>query len=262
MRRKIINAIQHLESEYKVEVIFASESGSRAYGTDTANSDHDIRFIYVNSLRNYLNVVKSSDSIVEKYDVELELHGWDLLKVGPLLIKSNPSLYEALFSPEIYFEKVKGIDQFRHLAREFYSRKTLFIHYRKILKSNLKSIKVIREKETVSYTDLKTIIQAIRALLAAQFILKYQLLPPVVLSELIELTSNTESQKALYMMVVRKKQAGIDNPKSIIMEHEVNEIYRFLSQEHELLHEKELLLPESKINKQDVNHIVWDILGI
>ncbi len=43
----ILSILKQIESKYKVKILYACETGSRAWGFPSPDSDYDIRFIYV-----------------------------------------------------------------------------------------------------------------------------------------------------------------------------------------------------------------------
>ena len=83
-----------LESEQNIKVLLAVESGSRAWGFASANSDYDVRFIYIRNLDWYLDIaIEHKRDVIElPLDNDLDLVGWDVRKALKLLKKSNPSI--------------------------------------------------------------------------------------------------------------------------------------------------------------------------
>ena len=49
VRQEILRRLRAAESEHNTRVLLAIESGSRAWGFASPNSDHDARFIYVHA---------------------------------------------------------------------------------------------------------------------------------------------------------------------------------------------------------------------
>ena len=45
--QRVRNALAQVEAERNVRVLFACESGSRAWGFASRDSDYDVRFLYV-----------------------------------------------------------------------------------------------------------------------------------------------------------------------------------------------------------------------
>ena len=102
MQSAILRHLEDIEKQYDVRILLAVESGSRARGLNSNESDWDLRFVYVNKLDWYLRVNEDRDVIEEMYDDNVDLVGWELRKTLRLFQKSNPSLMEWLHSPVIY----------------------------------------------------------------------------------------------------------------------------------------------------------------
>lgn len=105
MKEKITACLRMVEREYGVRVLFAVESGSRAWGFASPNSDWDVRFIYAHPQDWYLSVHERRDVIERMLPDDIDLSGWDLRKAMRLFYKSNPPLLEWLDSPHIYMEQ-------------------------------------------------------------------------------------------------------------------------------------------------------------
>ena len=105
VRTQIEAELERIERERGVCVIYACESGSRAWGFESSDSDYDVRFIYVHPTEWYLRVVSGSDTIERPIEGLLDVSGWDLKKALQLLRKSNPPLLEWLQSPIVYHER-------------------------------------------------------------------------------------------------------------------------------------------------------------
>jgi predicted nucleotidyltransferase len=91
-----------MEKKENVRVILEVESGSRAWGFASPDSDYDVRFIYVRPKDFYLKLEKTRDVIEWQLDETLDINGWDLQKALRLLHISNPTLFEWNNSPIIY----------------------------------------------------------------------------------------------------------------------------------------------------------------
>ena len=94
--------LKEIESRENIRVIHCVESGSRAWGFASPDSDYDVRFIYVRPLEYYLRLDKTRDVIEWQLDDTLDINGWDLQKALRLLHSSNPTLFEWNNSPIIY----------------------------------------------------------------------------------------------------------------------------------------------------------------
>src|SRR5437867_10530124 len=99
VRRKLAG----IEEAHGVRVLFAVESGSRAWGFPSPDSDYDVRFVYLHPRDWYLSLVERRDVIEVPIDGDdQDISGWDFRKAMRLLLRSNPPLYEWLVSPIVY----------------------------------------------------------------------------------------------------------------------------------------------------------------
>ena len=101
-RAEIERRLAVIEAEDGVEILFAVESGSRAWGFASPDSDYDARFVYRHPRNWYLSVREARDVIERPILDDYDVNGWDLRKALRLLLKSNPPLYEWLRSPIVY----------------------------------------------------------------------------------------------------------------------------------------------------------------
>lgn len=101
--------LRRLEAEHNVTIVWAVESGSRAWGFPSPDSDYDCRFIFIRPLVDYLSIHPKRDVIEVPIEEGLDINGWDLFKLARLLLKGNAVAIEWLMSPIIY----GGFDEFR-----------------------------------------------------------------------------------------------------------------------------------------------------
>ena len=100
---EIIKAkLKEIEEKERVRIIHAVESGSRAWGFASPDSDYDVRFIYIRKPEAYMHLEKTRDVIEWQLDDTLDINGWDLQKALRLLHRSNPTLFEWNESPIVY----------------------------------------------------------------------------------------------------------------------------------------------------------------
>ena len=135
---EIIQQLSDIESVEQVKIFYACESGSRAWGFPSADSDYDVRFIYLHPRDWYLsvNLERKRDVIERPITDMLDFSGWDLRKALKLLRKSNPPLMEGLGSPIIYREQFAVAAQMRDLAASYYSPVASLYHYLHMARGN------------------------------------------------------------------------------------------------------------------------------
>ena len=119
MRERITDGLKEIEADENVVVFYACESGSRAWGFPSQNSDYDVRFLYLHSVDWYLSIVEKRDVIERPINDQLDVNGWDLRKALELFRKSNPPLLEWLDSPIVYQEKFTIASQMRELSKTY-----------------------------------------------------------------------------------------------------------------------------------------------
>lgn len=133
---KIIKKIEEIEKNENVRVIYACESGSRAWGFASEDSDYDVRFLYVHPKDRYLSILDRRDVIETPIVDQLDIQGWDIRKALRLFRKSNPPLLEWLQSPIVYSERYRTASVLRDFISEFYSPVSCFYHYLHMARGN------------------------------------------------------------------------------------------------------------------------------
>ena len=179
MKTIIENKLKEIEEKENVKIIMAVESGSRAWGFESPDSDYDVRFIYVRYVDDYLRLDEMRDVIEWQLDDVLDINGWDIKKALRLLYKSNPTVFEWCASPIIYrtsseFERIK------ELLPKYFSKKKGLLHYYHMAESNY------REYLKGEQVRVKKYFYVLRPILAAKWILDKECPPPMLFSELME----------------------------------------------------------------------------
>jgi uncharacterized protein len=132
----ILSQLRQIEADKGVQIIYACESGSRAWGFPSADSDYDVRFLYLHPVNWYLSISEGRDVIECPISAGLDINGWDLRKALRLFRKSNPPLLEWLGSPIIYLESGYTAARLRELASVYYSPRASLYHYLHMARRN------------------------------------------------------------------------------------------------------------------------------
>lgn len=169
-----------LEADHGVEILYACESGSRAWGFASPDSDFDVRFLFRRPFSAYLTTGRVVED-VEVMDGDFDGAGWDLRKALRLLGRSNGALLEWLGSPIVYREVPELSRDLRHLAEEF-SPRALVHHYRGMAKNT------VFGKLQDGDVRPKDLLYALRACLAARWVVDRGTLPPVAFAEVAAVT--------------------------------------------------------------------------
>ncbi|MEP2138000.1 MAG: nucleotidyltransferase domain-containing protein, partial [Erythrobacter sp.] len=129
MRTVILERIKQIEVEENARIILAVESGSRAWGFHSPDSDYDVRFIYTRTREWHYRLGKKSDVIERPIDDELDLSGWELSKTLTLTLGSNAVVAEWLQSPIVYYADPNAVAALTDFARTALDRKSVTWHY-------------------------------------------------------------------------------------------------------------------------------------
>src|SRR5215218_6283133 len=111
MQQIITGKLAEIAKEHNIKLLFANESGSRAWGFPSSDSDYDVRFIYSRRYKYYLSVIDRKYDINFPITDELDVYGWDIRKVLQLIRKSNTTPFEWLQSPIVYRQEPGFRDQ-------------------------------------------------------------------------------------------------------------------------------------------------------
>jgi uncharacterized protein len=156
-----------------VRVLYAVESGSRAWGFASPDSDYDVRFLYVHPRSAYLSIERPPETLDRMLPGDIDLAGWDLRKALGLLRKSNPSLLEWLRTPLVYAETEGFRAELDALADAAFSPAAGFHHYRSMAETNA------RDWLQGDLVRPKKYLYVLRAVLAARWIESGRGRPPV-----------------------------------------------------------------------------------
>ena len=179
MHDQIIAALDDIEREHKVHLLFACESGSRAWGFASPDSDYDVRFIYAHDVSWHLRLGKTRDTVQAMLPGDLDLSGWELGKALRLFAGCNLPLNEWLGSSLIYAEKPAFTSSLRPLIPTYFNPKKAVYHYLGIARG---AAEYLDGDGTIG---IKKLFYLLRPLLACRWITKKQTMPPTLLADLL-----------------------------------------------------------------------------
>lgn len=189
VRVEIESRLTAIEKQDNVQILMAIESGSRAWGFPSPDSDYDVRFIYIQKRDWYLSLKNGRDVIEQPILDEIDLNGWDIRKALGLLLKSNAVVNEWMESPIRYCTDHSVISKLKNLADNVLNGRALAYHYANLGKSNMK-----RWLENDGDVPVKKYFYSLRPALAIRY-LRYNQgkRPPMNLQDLVkscELSNN------------------------------------------------------------------------
>ncbi|MCH2046029.1 MAG: nucleotidyltransferase domain-containing protein [Saprospiraceae bacterium] len=182
MRATILNQLKEIERQHNIHILYACESGSRAWGFASPDSDWDVRFIYVRSPKWYWSIGQLEDMISFPIgDDLLDVVGWDLRKILALMHSSNATPYEWLQSPIHYLERDNFQGELCSKQDQFFVPRSTALHYLGL------ATKIFRSSVKDGQINIKKYFYVLRPLLACMWIVKYGTAAPMEFEPLLAL---------------------------------------------------------------------------
>ena len=202
MRAEIIKELLKLENQHDIKILYAVESGSRAWGFASTDSDWDVRYIYIHKLDWYLKIDNKKDSHEEILPNNIDLAGWELKKALRLFRKSNPPMLEWLRSPIIYWKQFSTVDKLIDLTNEYFNPKSCLHHYLHMAEGNYQNY---LQKDIVW---VKKYFYVLRPILACSWIEETNTIPPVEFQTLLNTQVSDEKVKSEIQKLLLRKIDG------------------------------------------------------
>lgn len=200
MIEEIKKELVRLEKEHDIKILLAVESGSRAWGFASTDSDWDVRYIYVYRPEWYLRIDQYKDSQEEILPNDIDLSGWELRKALRLFRKSNPPMLEWLRSPIVYIEQFSTAEKLRELSKQYFNPRSCMYHYLSMAKGNFNEF--LRDRELVK---IKKYFYVLRPVLACDWIVNEQSFPPMEFDRLVaSQVKDNAVKEAIDKLLVRK----------------------------------------------------------
>ena len=237
MKKEINKQLDILEEKNGIKIIFAVETGSRAWRMESKDSDYDVRFVYYRPINDYLKINKLRD-VIEYTIGDIDVVGFDIYKFTKLLLNSNPSMIEWLKSDILYrrtfFNTKDKIIEPKEFMLDFIERKynpiALYHHYRSMCKKNY--LKYLKTRDKVTY---KKYLYAMRGLVNAKFVENNKNIPPISFSQTLSMINciPVEVTSKLFEVITIKKQ-GKEKDKQVNLPEFDTYIESFLKIDNEV----------------------------
>ena len=212
----ILDEICIIERQYDVQVLYACESGSRAWGFASEGSDFDVRFVYKRPIGEYLRLQKPKDVIECTTDaenfamgVDFDAVGWDLGKFLTLMRGSNPSTIEWMHSPIVYHEDSR-FWKAKKLSRERFDPVSSAWHYYGMAKKH--DVRYLKDEKVLA----KKYLYILRGILSAKWSIKRFSPAPIAFDELEKAILVAELRPKVDELVKIKREG----PEKALVEHD------------------------------------------
>ncbi|MEL7312728.1 MAG: nucleotidyltransferase domain-containing protein [Pseudomonadota bacterium] len=204
VRKEILVRLRRAEEEHQVKILHAVESGSRAWGFASPDSDYDVRFIYAHKAEWYLSFDVERRRDVIEYPIvdEIDCGGWDLKKALYLFTRTNGALLEWLASPIVYIQNGGFAKRLRELAPKHVNYTALCYHYSHMARGNAREY-LFKDK-----ARLKKYIYVLRPLLAIRYIQADLGVPPMEFEILVEAVAPDSIRPGIKKLLIEKRRTS------------------------------------------------------
>lgn len=251
MYDQIKEKLAEIEQEYNINILYAVESGSRAWGFASTNSDWDVRFIYMPRLKWYFKVFDNQkDSIEKMLPNDLDFSGWEIRKALKLFSKSNPPLLEWLDSPIVYKEDTLFTYGLRALRDLHFSPKSCVYHYLHMAENNYD---LFLQKDLVK---TKKYFYVLRPVLACSWICRTGTPAPILFDTLVSYELHDPEVYAIVEELLAQKKSG----KELNEGPRIPVLNNYLIEQIDKFKELVKTQPVSKIDANDngLNNLLYD----
>lgn len=203
MIEEIKKELCRIEEQNDIRILLAVESGSRAWGFASTDSDWDVRYFYIHRLDWYLRIDQYKDSQEEILSNDIDLAGWELRKALRLFRKSNPPMLEWLRSPIVYLENSSTAKNLRVLSERYFNPRSCMYHYLSMAKGNFNEF--LKDRDLVK---IKKYFYVLRPVLACDWIETLNTFPPMEFDKLVESQVSNETLRDAIDNLLKRKIAG------------------------------------------------------
>lgn len=249
--RIIESKLQEIEKKHNVKIIYANESGSKAWGSDSKGSDFDVRFIYISPKYEYQNTGKR-DHIQSELNEDYDLYGYDLNKVIGMIKKSNYTPLQWLNSP-IKYRTSEVSDSLTDLANKHSDSSLLALSCLNLMKANYK--KYTKDDEI----NPKIALLVLQLFLTAEYLIEKNAPPPQTFQELFDfgLKNNARIYNIAQDLLKMKKE----HPE-ITKIGRIAELDSYITNKRKELEARILLLaPPDEIQGEVFDNFFTDVLN-
>ncbi|MDR0327112.1 MAG: nucleotidyltransferase domain-containing protein [Planctomycetaceae bacterium] len=175
----IVNHLENLMRQYGCRLLFAGESGSRAWGLESPDSDYDVRCIYAHPAHWYLSIEDRRDSFETVFPEDIDISGYELRKALRLFSACSIPMNEQILNPVSYGGVPSFVKQLRTLIPVYFIKSRALLHYTSV------AAQAIQHVQGLSI-GIHRVFYIIRPLLACEWIEKHGSMPPTEFQKLLD----------------------------------------------------------------------------
>lgn len=197
MHDKIREFLWKLEERKDIRILLAVESGSRAWGFESKDSDWDVRFIYARPLQWYMSIDTKWDETLEGTGPDdIDYQGWNLPKALRLMYNANGAIHEWIHSPIVYLADDRFMDQMQMRSPEYFDPYRAMHHYRQLASGNMQRYITGNDE-----FKLKRVLYVWRATMVAKYIREFGTFPGTHIQPLLDESTHLHIPNNIQVLV-------------------------------------------------------------
>lgn len=175
----VMGKLKELEKIYNINILFAVETGDRAFGLNVPDTLSTVRFIFKHPVEQYLKFTGKYETI-EWVDDDIELYGIDLRKAINMITESNRNIYEWTNSSVKYLDKDFGY-RLKPILEQYFSIEVILPQYQTVIHNQLEGF--LDGKATI-----RECLMLEKTFLQIKYILELHQMSPTSINELVTAT--------------------------------------------------------------------------
>jgi predicted nucleotidyltransferase len=165
--------------QYSCRLLFAGESGSRAWGLQSPDSDYDVRCIYAHPAHWYVSIEDHRETIETVFPDDIDIAGYELRKALRLFSACNIPINEQILNPVFYGGDPHFLERLRALIPTYFRKNRALLHYTNVAAQAMAQVQGLS-------IGLHRVFYVIRPLLACEWIERHDSMPPTEFQKLLE----------------------------------------------------------------------------
>ena len=209
MKDAIVKALTEQAEARDCRILLAVESGSRAWGFASPDSDYDVRAVYVKPLDWYLGLGESkTDTWEAMLPGDLDIAAWDLRKALRQLMKCNCSLLEWIGSPIVYAD-AGLLPRLAEFARRVFNPAHAAYHYASLFRH------AIADTSADGRISVKKLCYALRAGAAVRWVFERSTMPPTRFQDVLDGIKISDALRDEIEALVRLKSGAAEKDRIV-----------------------------------------------
>jgi len=175
----IVGYLKNLMQQHGCRLLFAGESGSRAWGLQSPDSDYDVRCIYAHPPHWYFSIEDRQETIETVFPDDIDISGYELRKALRLFSTCNVPINEQILNPVCYGGEPDFLERIRALIPVYFNRNRALLHYTNVAAQAMTQVQGLS-------IGLHRVFYVIRPLLACEWIERHGSMPPTECQKLLD----------------------------------------------------------------------------